>query len=380
MPRENRGTVTEIIRGRKYRVRWWSGGRRYSRTLHCNLTEAKEYLRKQHERDSDVIERGNIPLSEYAKILLEFKKARLKASSYDDVSQIVRNHIVPYFEGVKLNHIYTSDVDNFLLHLQKKSSKRNMSLSNHTINKVLYVLNNLFEYAIDDRRIEKNPINLRRHKLKEEQKEIDHFSLEEMNCFLCHVHQLYRAFFILLWHTGMRIGEAIALKWIDINWQEGTITIQRQMYQKTGLDVVDIPKTQNGIRKIFMTPYLMSVLKEYKDSLSSYWLDGFIFERNGKAYRKTGIVRSQFKQAIRSAGLRDTLRPHSIRHSLISIMRMYFPDFVVQTFVGHSTKGSFNVTDRYTHLSDDALQGYAFRLNEILTQKDSAELRKSLKA
>jgi integrase len=305
---------------------------------------------------------------------------RLKSSSLDDLAQMSRNHIIPFFEDKKLNEIYASDIDEFILHLQKKKSVQNKLLSGHTINKVLYALHGLFEYAILDQRIEKNPVNLKCHKVKEELKGIDHFSLDEMNSFLCHVHPEYKPFFILLWHTGMRIGEAIALKWQDVNFKDGTITVQRQMYQKTGHDILDVPKTQNGIRKIFMTQFLVRVLLDYKQRLTSYRLDGFIFERDGKAYRKTGIVRSQFKQAVRKAGLRDSLRPHSIRHSLITIMRMHFPDFVVRTFIGHSTKGTFNVTDRYTHLSDSDLREYAIRLGAILTQEDAAGLRKSRKA
>jgi integrase len=364
-----------IQQGQKYRLRWYSGNRRCSKTVYANLTEAKKYLSEQVRKKDTFLDRGTILLTNYAQCWLQMKKIRLKESSFDDVEQIIRNHVAPFFKDVKLNEVYASNIDNFISHLSKKKSTKGVCLSGHTINKVLFVLNGIFKYAVRDCRIEHNPISLEYHKVKENLKQADYFTLREMNLFLKNIHPEYKTFFTLLWHSGMRIGEAVALKWQDIDWNKGWITITRQIYQKSGKDIVTEPKTKSGLRKVFLTPFILQELKSYNERVKTYHINGYVFERDGRSYRKTGIVRSQFKLAIRKAGLRDSLTPHSIRHSTISLLRQYFPDFIIKSFAGHSLNKS-DVTNLYSHLSDDDMRDYARQLGEILAQDNDGMVRK----
>ena len=69
--------------------------------------------------------------------------------------------------------------------------------------------------------------------------------------------------------------------------------------------------------------------------------------------------------------MRKTLTIHSVRHGLITLMRMQFPEFVVKRMVGHSLGN--DVTEIYTHVTDEDMQGYAVRLGELLESHQSTE-------
>ena len=74
----------------------------------------------------------------------------------------------------------------------------------------------------------------------------------------------YRPFFVTAWHTGLRIGELVGLKWSDVDWNKKAITIRRSIYQTVKKDIVTIPKARAGKRTIFMTSELEETLNKYR--------------------------------------------------------------------------------------------------------------------
>ena len=122
-----------------------------------------------------------------------------------------------------------------------------------------------------------------------------------------------------------------------------------------------------------MTPYLYETLKTFREMKKIQIIDGYIFEKDGKPYNKDGIIKSKFRKALKGAGLRKTLTPHSIRHGLITIMRANFPEYIVKRMVGHSLGD--NVTEVYTHITDEDMQNHAIKLGDLLGESKSTERR-----
>ncbi|KPJ80225.1 MAG: hypothetical protein AMS17_20810 [Spirochaetes bacterium DG_61] len=346
MPRSKTGSIQNVGKNR-YRLRWTdSNGKRCSKYIVSrNITEAKDFLNKILSHQDEYLSRGNIRFNQFVENFIESKKIELGISTYDDYKRMLNKHIIPYFNERKLYNIHTGDITKFRTYLSKKRGK-NGCLSNRTINKILIFLHGIFQDAVDDDRLPKNPVKLKKHKLDSDSQN-DFFTLEEMNLFLSNLIPEYKPFFIVALHTGMRLGELIGLKWEDIDWENRIIRIKRSIYQGKG-HVETPPKTKSGDRIIYMTPTCHLVLKCHKSKSKVLSIKGYVFERNGNPFRKDGIVRSQMRQSRRKSGLRDTLTFHSIRHGLISLMRGKFPDHIVKKWVGHSI-GKYYATDIYTY-------------------------------
>jgi integrase len=364
MGRRKTGSI--LKRGSVWWIYYTINGKRHARATNARTkSEAQALLNKYLPKGVDYHQRGRVPINEFALRWLERRKVALKPSVYDSYHSIIKNHILPYFQEKNLNMIYAGDIEDFVVFLSKKRGKGGHTLSVKTINNVLVVFHRIFDDAVDDRRIEVNPVIYRKQKLTYNPPERDHFSVEEMNLLLEHIRPQYKPFFVTAWHTGLRLGELVGLKWEDIDWRRGAINVRRSIYQSGKKDIVTTPKTKSGTRTIFMTPYLQEVLRFYRDQKKVQSIQDYIFDKDGQPFNKTGIIRSQFKQALREAGLRTTLTPHSIRHGLISLMRAHFPEHVVKRMVGHSLGNS--VTEVYTHVTEDEMRQYASRLDELLT-------------
>jgi integrase len=364
MGRRKTGSI--LKRGNVWWIYYTINGKRHARATNAQTKiEAQDLLNTYLPREVDYHQRGRVLLSEFAGQWLERRKVGLKPSAYDSYRSIITNHIIPYFAEKNLNMIYAGDIEDFVVALSKKRGKGGRPLTVKTINNILVVLHRIFDDAVDDGRIEANPVIYRKQKLTYNPPEKDHFSIEEMNLLLQHIRPQYKPFFITAWHTGLRLGELVGLKWEDIDWRREAIKVRRSIYQRGKKDIVTTPKTKSGTRTIFITPHLRETLLNYREQKKVQSIGDYIFEKDGAPFNKTGIVRSQFKQALREAGLRTTLTPHSIRHGLISIMHIHFPEHVVKRMVGHSLGNS--VTEIYTPVTDDEMRRYASKLGELLT-------------
>jgi integrase len=219
MSRPKTGSVFQ--RGKKWYIRYTIRGKRHQKVTGArNKTEAQEVLNKYLPKEYDYAERGKIKFNEYAEKWLERQRIILKPSVFDRYALILNKHIIPYFSSSRLSNIYSGDVQDFVLMLSKKSGRNGNPLSPKTVNNILLVLNNIMKDAEEDKRIESNPVIFSKHKLSYNPPEKDHFNIEEMNLLLANVNSEYKPFFVTAWHTGLRLGELIGLKWMDVDWSK----------------------------------------------------------------------------------------------------------------------------------------------------------------
>jgi len=342
-----------------------------------NVTEARHILTNYLIKDVDYLQRGNARLEEYATRWIERRKIDLKPSTYDRYKLSLNKHIIPYFQGMKVNSIYAGDVLDFRNQLAKKKGPSGRPLSPKTVNNVLLILSSLFSDALDDCMTQDNPVKIRKHRLHYDYPEADHFTVEEMKRFLEHVSATYYPFFLLLWNTGLRVSEAVALKWTDIDWGNDVINITRSIYRNKEGRVEVRPKSRAGKRFVLLTPQLSDVLGTYRSEKKIQSLDDYVFDRNGEPLNTDGIVRSEFRRTLRRAGLRTTLTPHSIRHGFVTVCRRNFAEWIVKRITGHySLNGTRDITDVYTHLND--LGEYAVQLGRLLNECSLVNIKKPI--
>ncbi len=117
--------------------------------------------------------------------------------------------------------------------------------------------------------------------------------------------------------TGLRRGEILGLQWTDINWETGTLTVQRAMnrYNKPWP-----PKTAQGKRTVALDTDTLSALREANQrSAHGVW----VFEtRNGTPINARNLSRAYY-QAIAQSQV-PSIRFHDLRHyGLTTIMRSH---------------------------------------------------------
>ena len=148
----------------------------------------------------------------------------------------------------------------------------------------------------------------------------DFWMQEEFNVFLETVSdkpETRKAFLLLYW-TGMRIGELLALTYNDINLEEKTISTNKSYQRLKGKDMITQPKTPKSIRVITMPDFLAEEFREYCSHLYGIMKKERLF-RFTKSHMEhcmaTGIARSGVKR----------IRLHDLRHSHARNRRVFLP-------------------------------------------------------
>ena len=172
----------------------------------------------------------------------------------------------------------------------------------------------------------------------------------------------YETYFKLIIATGMRRGECCGLQWGDINWQERSIHIQRNVVKVTGEDIiVKETKTVAGDRYVYFSLEMESLLKEFQrecaweaETYDNRKLEDtdYIFRRHGYRLPMTPTTFTwRFKLILKKHGLPTALNVHSLRHTNASLLIAGGADVAtVAGLLGHSQPST--TLDIYTHAFD----------------------------
>ena len=166
---------------------------------------------------------------------------------------------------------------------------------------------------------------------------------------------LYFVLSTLLSRTGLRLGEASALKWDD--WNRNKIEINKTLYREGKTDYINPPKTQSSYRTIVIDRYLIELLKNFKIKKNELALASsrnipnqeYIFTDESGNFIKQSNYRTYFYKMCDLAEL-PRLSPHALRHShAVHLLESGSNIKYVSERLGHS---SINMTANvYLHVS-----------------------------
>ena len=150
----------------------------------------------------------------------------------------------------------------------------------------------------------------------------------------------YYAFEMLYW-TGIREGELLALTPADFNFEKQTVTINKSFQHLNGRDIVTSPKTEKSNRTIKIPSFLCDEMQDYLKMLYDVGLDDRMFP-----ITKSYLYR-EMERGSKQAGIKR-IRIHDIRHSHVSLLiDMGFSATAIADRVGHE---SIDITYNYAHL------------------------------
>jgi integrase len=165
------------------------------------------------------------------------------------------------------------------------------------------------------------------------------------------------ALYVLAMHTGMRQGELLALKWEEVDLNEGVIRIRRTLVRSGGRIALGEPKTKGSRRPVHLTGAAVEALRTHLDwqledieRLGDLYRDhGLVFTSEvGTLINPTNLRRRSFAPLLERAGL-TRIRFHDLRHTCATLLlsRNVHPKYV-QELLGHATVAI--TLDTYSHV------------------------------
>lgn len=346
--------------------------RQMSRTFKGNRRDAEQALRKL-QREVESIASVDGARKPFADLLVEWQTHRSPRWSPKQAAVVdyqVRKWLVPHLGQTPVGRLTARDVDRFMDTAAggglRAKSIRNLhgmiSAALTQAEKWGYVERNVARQATP-------PPN--------DTEEVVPASAEEFRVILDAAearHPALAAFIFILGTTGARRGEICGLRWVDVDWDAGCLTIARSVTRARGQTTVKKPKTRSSRRRISIDPATLAVLRIVHERAAALAgehgaeLDPeeFVFPGalDGSVPWNPDDVTRQFATLVRPLGL-GHLHPHSCRHMAATYQLGQGIDITtVSKRLGHSQVGI--TVNLYGHLLEVTDRKAANMMGELL--------------
>lgn len=350
------------LKSGKWQARVSKEGKEFSIGTFRTKKEAEIEAAKVEERIyyGQSLNDRNMLFDEVAKEWLhDHKKANVKESTWEQLEVIVRLHILPGFGHKRIMKIHRPEIKRWIASFGEVDEDGNEKYSFGSRLKYLSVLKSIFHYAVHELEVlEKNPADKLKVPVQDSvalKKDVKYFSLSELNRLLDFMksykhqrfpeYQLYYMLMYFLSQTGLRISEALALRWSDINGNKVTVDKQTRRNDNNVVKITTL-KNSSSYRTIKIDEQLLHELKKFKLKQNEMILgnesfqrneDGIIFQNYLGNYLTPSTVRESIQKYCKEAGV-EYKGTHGFRHThaVLSLEAGASIKFVSQR-LGHKT-------------------------------------------
>jgi integrase len=321
------------------------GKRRCRKTEAQNITQAKQFrsaetLRVEQAKALGFNPPGEESLTEVASRYLQYQKARITPKAFEREKGIIENHLTPAFP-VKVASIRRQDIQRYV-------TQRSGKVSAYSIQKELNILKHLLRLCVEWEIIPINPAQgVKSPRVPAGR--IRYLQPTELRVLMEACPEWLRHFAMLAVCTGMRRGEVLGLRWLDVD-----IVHTRIM----------LPQTKNGEgRIVYLNQLAQEVLRSLLGTLQPKSLEKLF---PNVSPEKVSVA---FKRACNSIGISD-FRFHDLRHTAASWLRMSGADIhTVALLLGHK---DLRMAARYQHLSPAFLADAVGKLDAVFGEPKKA--------
>lgn len=346
--RETERGKVHVIR---YRVRTADGQWRHKAET-VNSPKRKDAERVLSERLREVNRGLRLPVEITFKAFAEdhwetYVKQNLKPSTQASHRSNLNNHLLPAFGSLRLSEISALQIMTFM------KEKAAAGLKQKSLLNLYVLLQKMLNLAVALELLSANPIR-RVPKPKVERKEKPSLTPDQVKAIVAEAPENMRALLILLYLTGVRIGEALALKWSDVDFDHSKLYVRRSIWHGNE----QTPKSRRSIRAKHLLPGLQHALKRHQELSVYIRPEDYVFTNGaGRSWDPDDLRRRVLYRAMDKAKIERRMARaygfHLFRHSAGSQMHEATGDLKqTQSFLGHS---GISVTgDVYVHLQPDS--------------------------
>lgn len=366
-----RGSI--VTRGNSYRimVSYFEDGKRQQVTKTTHSKRQAEKLKTEMLAEIDkgtFIKPVNLTVGAFLNQWLDgYVRSTVSSKTHKLYSYITRVHLIPAFGSLPLQQLRPQHIQALYADkLQQGLSPRTVQLHHVTLHKAL-------DNAIKTGILVRNPMDavdtpkVERHEMKTmTEADISLLLNEAKNG------EYYCLFFAYLF-TGMRRGEALSLRWSDVDLLGRQLSVNKTMQVMNKTVTFKEPKTNCSRRQIALTPSTCVVLKLHREEQNAVRQrmelppasdnDLVFCHYDGKPYLPDSITHAWIKIS-RRCGL-DGVRLHDARHTHATLMlKSGTSPKVIQERLGHS---NFSTTmNLYAHVSPGMQQDAANRFDNMV--------------
>lgn len=288
----------------------------------------------------------NMIFNDLYNIYILHKKQTVKPKSYVNIKNIFETHILPYFKDYKLCDITSQEYMNWKAKIIEKNYTYKYNSSIH----IFFV--NILNFAMKFYNLDKNVASKVGNFSKANYiRKVDFWTYEEFKQFINAIDNdiIYYSLFNTLYFSGIRIGEALALNWID--FKDNSININKTISrsEKGNNYIITTPKTNSSIRKIKLdnnTVEILNNLKNFFQRTKNFSEDWFIFGGLKPLARTTITTKKNYYCNIAKI---KQIRIHDFRHSHASLLiSKGVPLPVISKRLGHNKIST--TLDIYSHM------------------------------
>ena len=322
----------------------------------------KSALKQLHQlldlyRDVDLTEDCRMTLGEWMdKWLDEYMIFTVRESTVVGYRNMIEHQVKRFIGDKPLTSLTTADIQKFYSKIKKQGRAKphpihGTALSDSMVRSVHLMLHEAFDVAVRERLIVRNPTNgTTIPKKNHTEKQV--LNDEQLDKFIDIIKRepYWYDFFYVEIMTGLRRGEICGIKWSDINFDDGTLSIRRSITRMQGVGVViGETKTGAGVRKIIMPPSVKALLERKRSEAINDWV--FPHYMNPSEPLHPDSAYNKLKTLLKHAEL-PLIRFHDLRHTFAThAMKGGVDAKTLSGLLGH-TDASFTL-DTYTHVTSD---------------------------
>jgi integrase len=293
----------------------WTRQRAEAELRHV-LADVERGIWRPEEPEQPEVPKITPTFHEFATDWLRGIEPGLRPRTIRDYRWALEVHLLPWFARRRLTEITVEEVDRY-----RTGKLREGKLAPNAINKTIVRLAQILEVAVEYERIDRNPAKGKRRRVKGTEPRRSWVEPEQLGALIDAADPYLRPIVATMAEAGLRVGEATALDWRDVNLATGTLTVRAA-------------KTAAGAgRHVDLPGGLVEELSVWKARSPSTRPSDPVFvsrSRNGEHARQTPRnVQARLKTAVKAANetlaeagiepISERVTPHSLRRTYASV-------------------------------------------------------------
>ena len=320
----------------------------------------REFLNKAHAS-------CDMTFGSLVELYMDDCKSRLKPTTCSNKEFIINLKLLPFFQSMPINMIDAVAV--------RKWQNELISHENNYAQTYLKTVNNqlsaIMNYAVKYYKLPVNPVRVCGSMGKKNAASMKFWTVDEFNKFIAVVGDKpnSKVIFELLFWTGMRSGEMLALTLNDFDFNAMTVSISKNYTRLDKQDLILEPKTPKSKRTITIPKFLGEMVQNYVSRLCDY-------EPNERLFSSTKyFLHHEMERGCKKSGVKK-IRVHDLRHSHASfLIEMGFSPLLISERLGHENIETTLGT--YSHLYPNKQSEVADKIEKVVMGDNVSESPKA---